>query len=438
MSFLAVEKGISLEYSLEGFGGKSCINADELRLRQILSNLVGNAVKFTETGGVRVVVAKEQESADRVVLHFSVADSGIGIKAAQQQIIFENFTQAEESTNRKYGGTGLGLAISKQLVEMMGGEIWVESQEGCGSVFHFTLSVRPGSEIVIHESVDILPVKDRSLRVLLAEDNKINQDVARTVLELSGHTVCVAENGLQVLRTLVRDKIDVVLMDVQMPEMDGITASTVIRQCENGQGEDLEIDPELRAALVAGLAGQHTPIIAMTANAMSGDRQKCLDAGMDEYLTKPFMPEHIHKILHLFFQDTEMGQTAEVEPQRSEKTGQGEQAVSLRSQVITHLQTLYNMDGATADKMVQGAASSLEASLVDLTNALDTGRSEELQKVVHSLKGALLNMGLGDLAEQVAAIELSDVGGCSVQEDSADCIGRIRDFIDEVREEAEG
>ncbi len=248
---------------------------DPDRLRQVLLNLVGNAVKFTDQGSVRLAVTREREEHGTLLLHFAVRDTGIGIPADKQEVIFEAFRQADGSTTRKYGGTGLGLAICARLVQLMGGKIWVESEPGKGSTFHFTarfgMTVAEGStggdlrnmaESLANEAPALV------LRILLAEDNLINQRLATRLLEKRGHSVAVTGTGRGALEMIERQYFDLVLMDVQMPDMDGLQATSLIRAREAG-------------------TGRHLPIIALTAHTMKGDRERCLDAGMDAYVTKP-------------------------------------------------------------------------------------------------------------------------------------------------------
>jgi signal transduction histidine kinase/ligand-binding sensor domain-containing protein/ActR/RegA family two-component response regulator len=245
---------------------------DPARLKQVLVNLVGNALKFTDQGKVTISVELQNRSEDEIALKICVADTGIGIPAEQQQTIFKAFHQADTSSTRRFGGTGLGLAISSHLISLMGGQIWLESTPGVGSRFYFTVlfkvAVGPGSPedslagIALHHSP--LP----PLRILLAEDNVINQKLAVRLLENHGHEVVVAHNGKQALDYLEQSTFDLVLMDVQMPEMDGYRATSFIRRQEQNT---------LR----------HVPVIAMTAHAMKGDRERCLEAGMDGYVAKP-------------------------------------------------------------------------------------------------------------------------------------------------------
>ena len=278
LALQAGAKGLSLHREVD-LAVPDALAGDSARLRQVLVNLVHNAVKFTEAGRIDVRVSLDGSGDDRAVLHFAVSDSGIGIESDKQQKIFEAFQQADGSTTRKYGGTGLGLAICSQLVGLMGGRIWVQSQPAEGSVFHFTASLGTGEAATL--AADTGPADAgqpqaagspaapaRPLKVLLAEDNAVNQRLACRLLEKWGHHVIVAHNGLEAVAALAAGAFDVVLMDVQMPEMDGLTATKAIRQREQS-------------------SGGRVPIIAMTAHAMDGDRQRCLDAGMDGYVSKP-------------------------------------------------------------------------------------------------------------------------------------------------------
>ena len=254
---------------------------DPHRLRQVLLNLVGNAVKFTEMGGIAVRVsvadaachADSGDPRDAVCLRFSVADTGIGIPESQQAAIFEPFRQADGSDRRRFGGAGLGLSISRKLVAMMNGRIWMESREGVGSTFFFTVSLRRAAAPPTPEKASAPPeVARQPLSILVAEDNGINQRLIRRVLELRGHRVTMADNGIGAVEMWRGGGFDLVLMDIQMPGMDGLEATRRIRAEET-------------------LRGSHVPIITMTASAMNGDREKCLAAGLDHYLTKPIRTE---------------------------------------------------------------------------------------------------------------------------------------------------
>jgi CheY-like chemotaxis protein len=212
-----------------------------------------------------------------------VRDTGIGIPEGKQRLIFESFVQADGSMTRKYGGTGLGLAICSQLVGLMGGRIWVNSQQGHGSTFHFTVPFgsRRGSVEDEKPTPEILQKTEHPMRVLLAEDNEVNQQIALEFLRRRGHEVEVADHGLDVLTLMAIARFDVILMDIQMPEMDGFQTTAAIREKEKTTGD-------------------HIPIIAMTGYAMKSDRQRCLDAGMDAYIAKPIRSRELFEIVETF------------------------------------------------------------------------------------------------------------------------------------------
>jgi PAS domain S-box-containing protein len=304
----AREKDLELAYQVHP-DVPEVVVGDCWRLRQVLTNLAGNAIKFTEHGEVLVNVWREALQEERMKLHFSVRDTGIGIEEDKLEMIFDAFTQADGSTTRMYGGTGLGLAISSRLVSGMGGEIWVESRAGAGSTFHFTATfelVECGSDASSmqdgtgdSDQIEVFsngpnrskgdiggggekpgrgkPAK-HGLRVLLAEDNPINQRLTFKLLQKRGHEVTVATTGTEAIEAYQRQEFDVILMDVQMPEISGFEVARKIRQVEES-------------------TGRHTPVVALTAHAMEGDRQRCFEAGMDAYISKPFRPDHLVQLL---------------------------------------------------------------------------------------------------------------------------------------------
>jgi len=261
------------------------ILGDVGRLRQILLNFLSNAVKFADKGEVEVRVEVTEERSDGTLLRFAVKDEGIGISPAVQAQLFQPFTQADSSTTRKFGGTGLGLAICKRLAEIMGGSIGVKSSEGKGSTFWFTIFTKRGTDFPVAPekewATSELPQPEKPLqggRVLVVEDNGANQLVAALLLEKLGYRADLAANGFEALSAIEQIPYDIVLMDCQMPEMDGYEATKRLRAQEND-------------------TGRHIPIIAMTANAMAGDREKCLAVGMDDYVTKPIQKEDLKAAL---------------------------------------------------------------------------------------------------------------------------------------------
>jgi two-component system, sensor histidine kinase len=274
LAFEASKKGLAFSHAVAP-DVPDLMLGDPVRLRQIILNLVGNAIKFSERGEVELRVERRPCDGAGVRCYFTVRDTGVGIEKDKQSAIFAPFLQADTSTTRIYGGTGLGLTISARLVEMMNGKIWVESEPGKGSTFHFTADFglqssesreasRPGAQPGAAEI-------ERQLDVLLVEDNAINRRLAEHVLSKTGHRVVATDSGVAALAAMESARFDVVLMDVQMPGMDGIETTARIRERER-------------------IAGGHLSVIALTAHAMAGDRERCLAAGMDGYLVKPIQP----------------------------------------------------------------------------------------------------------------------------------------------------
>ncbi len=287
LSVLANKKNIQLTSHI-GEQVPRFIVGDSTRLRQIIINLVTNAIKFTHEGKVDIKVETSSVSSDEAQLVFSVSDTGIGIPKDKQESIFDVFTQADASTTRKFGGTGLGLAISRKLVEMMSGRIWIESEEGMGSKFFFTarfeVKERQQDSSVDERKQESVQKKEplakglRILNILLVEDNPLNQKIAVKLLEKRGWFVEIAENGKIALDKIGEKDFDLILMDVQMPVLDGLEATRIIRKQEQQ-------------------TKTHLPIIAMTARAMAEDERKCLEAGMDAYISKPIDAAKVYETI---------------------------------------------------------------------------------------------------------------------------------------------
>ena len=286
MNISAKEQNLNWGFTIES-GVNDHVLGDPGRLRQVLTNLVGNSLKFTQEGRVHLHVEKQEETEKSVSLKFSVEDTGIGIPAQRVSRLFKAFSQVDSSTSRKYGGSGLGLTISQKLVQMMGGNIGVQSTEGEGSTFFFTIMLGKQDLGAVKQAQNAEREKPHTdaplgLRVLVAEDNPTNQIVASRMLEKMGCHVDVVGNGLEAVKALQSIPYDVVLMDCMMPEMDGYEATKVIRsQDSNVLNHDI-------------------PIIALTANAMEGDKENCLVSGMDDYLAKPVNKKAMRSVLEHF------------------------------------------------------------------------------------------------------------------------------------------
>lgn len=276
----ALKKSISLNLKSNEKVPK-WIYGDVIRIRQILSNLISNAIKFTESGRVDLILDSKSKDNEEHEIKFSVKDSGIGINKEAQKKLFVSFSQVDASAAKKFGGTGLGLTICKALTELMGGNIWVDSEEGKGSTFHFTINAKQAKS---QDSSKQRSVKfdsgmalEHPLKILMAEDNSINQLVAKKTLEKLGYRIDVASNGIETLQMLKSQNYDIVLMDCSMPEMDGLEATKKIKE-----------NP----------SEYNTPrIVALTASALKEDRDKCTEAGMDDFLSKPLNIQEIVRVL---------------------------------------------------------------------------------------------------------------------------------------------
>jgi PAS domain S-box-containing protein len=365
LALRAVQKGLYLGCEVSPEVPDTLVG-DPGRLRQVIVNLVGNALKFTEAGQVAIRVGVESRAAGSVVVHVEVTDTGIGVPPDKQQAIFGAFVQADGSTTRRFGGTGLGLAISAQLVEMMEGQIWVESTMGEGSTFHFTARLAANGEepaATRAGPADAL-VPSRSVRVLLAEDNAVNRLVAVRLLEKYGHTVVEAVDGRQALAALEHESFDVVLMDVQMPVMDGFAATAAIRDREQGTGLRL-------------------PIVALTAHAMQGDRERCLEAGMDAYVTKPIKPVEL------------LGAIAELVPGVSAAAAAVEEPRASGLEVLDAEQALGQVGGdmAVLAELIAVFRSDTPRTLAAIREGLGNADPSAVARAAHRLKGSLVTLG---------------------------------------------
>jgi PAS domain S-box-containing protein len=276
-----IEKDIELVSNIDD-AIPECLIGDPGRIRQIFVNLIGNAFKFTEKGKIEIRAERLDSENQQVLVRFSVLDTGIGIPEDKISSLFKSFQQIDNSTTRKYGGTGLGLAIVKNLTEMMGGNIQVESKLGIGSRFSFILPLLKSENNVAKIKPDSeVDFQGKDIHILLAEDNKVNQVLMAKILEKKKIRVDIAENGQAALCKLEEKNYDLILMDVQMPVMDGYETTLAIRRNE-------------------AVSGKHMPIIALTANATEEDKKKCLETGMDDYLTKPVKSEKLFGCLYKY------------------------------------------------------------------------------------------------------------------------------------------
>ncbi len=382
----AMERGLTYETRIAP-DTATAFNGDFGRIKQVLFNLVGNAVKFTETGGISINVTHRPLGDGRCLLRFEVTDTGIGIAPENQALVFEKFTQADASTTRVFGGTGLGLTICRELVGMMGGEIGVDSAPGRGATFWFTVDCAAAvSPAVGLASGGLQPDRpesgesQRPLRILLAEDNQINQEIAVGYLEHAGHHVDVVENGAEAVKAVEQGDHDIVLMDVHMPVMDGREATRAIRAL-----------PGARSGI---------PIIALTANAMVGDREKYIAAGMNDYTSKPFDPSQLLALIRRCIEDASSPPVENVE-EASVKDG-GLSAPGIDPAVVSQMKTsLPDVWKSIVGIFLETAPEALQS----LRQAYEGGDGPALQMAAHSLKSSSANMGAARLAFLLDLIE---------------------------------
>ncbi|MBB5020918.1 ATP-binding protein [Desulfurispira natronophila] len=392
LAFRAEEKGLQLETQIDPQVPRMVVG-DPMRLGQVLLNLVGNAVKFTQKGTITLAVELSHQTCDETVLRFRVADTGIGMTAHQQEQLFESFTQTDATISRQFGGTGLGLAISRRLVALMGGDITVQSQSGHGSVFAFTVHFRPNqtSTDSLHNSwsqrsTEAQPTTDYQIsplvgcNILLVEDMALNQEVARGMLSKMGANVAIANHGGEALQKLEEDSFDAILMDMRMPEMDGITATRHIR---------------------GNNRWQHLPIIAMTANAMAGDVKLCLEAGMNDHIAKPVFAQQLLRVLLKWIKP-------QATPLEIKHFNSFQDVAGLPLLPGVNIeQVLADLDMEPSEYLeLLKIYRDTQSLVVDhISSALEQGDADTASRLAHSLRGTSANMGITEVSCLAEIIE---------------------------------
>jgi PAS domain S-box-containing protein len=372
----AFEKGLPLELKIDP-AVPQFVNGDPFRLRQILNNLVGNAIKFTHRGKV-TIRAMSEKSEDGCILTFAISDNGIGIPQEKLTHIFEAFTQADVSTTRQYGGSGLGLAITKSLIDKLGGDITVQSTVGVGSTFIFSIpyTVTESAQPVVTPQTFNTQDLDH-LKILVAEDNLVNQKVIAGQLKKLGIIPHVVSNGQEALEQLEQQPFDVLLMDCQMPVMDGFTASQRIRERENGSGNRLHI-------------------IALTANAMQGTEEKCLEAGMDAYITKPLNFGTLVSLL----------KNVQLTASTDGGTRPTRQQDVIDMQAINDLRELAS-DTDMLGELIHIYVSEAPSRLAQINKAISFDDMQALAFAAHTLRGSSSTLGATKLAKQLDQLEIA-------------------------------
>jgi signal transduction histidine kinase/DNA-binding NarL/FixJ family response regulator len=381
------ERNLNLSYRLDP-QLTGWLKGDPTRLRQILLNLLSNAVKFTHQGKIRVEVIVTRQTEDNLNLRFSVSDTGIGIPAKSLPELFEPFTQADSSTTRRYGGTGLGLTISQRLAGMMGGQIEVQSEEGVGSVFWFSLNFERALPVVVPPPENQV-VGKRSGLVLVVDDNELNRKIAVAQLKKLGYNTDIAEDGFEALEACNQKKYDLILMDCQMPRMDGYTATSQIREKELGDSS-------------------HIPIIAITANALAEDREKCLAVGMDDYLSKPVSLDQLRAVLNRWLIP---GNPLAFH-------------ASLNEKIISQLKQLKGYNHISMlNEVVELFVYNTPRIISQMRQAVVEGEAKTLRELAHSLRGSSTTLGAEEFANLCQGVE--DMGQKGLYKEALPLINKI-------------
>ena len=389
----ASEKGLRLGMDVTSQVPDTLVG-DALRLRQVLLNLVGNAIKFTASGEISMRVDIASRLPDEVCLHFAVIDTGIGIPRDKQELVFEAFAQADGTAARRFGGTGLGLSISARLVELMGGDIWVESEVGRGSAFRFTANFGlPEADAAPHRAP---PGDVRPITVLVAEDEQVHRELVAHLLRSRGHHVVTARNGREALLELARHPVQLVLVDLQMPEMDGFQLAAAIRTWEKGQGG-------------------HLPLVAMTASVMSSELDRCHVAGIDEALIKPIGRERLFRMVESLATDT--GPSVLPPPELAGRAA--------------FLEGLGN-DSSLARRLVDVFLENSGRLVDDIGRAITERDGERLRRAAHTLKGSVSNFPAGAARDTAARMEL--IGFDADFDAAQDVFPLLQKEIDRLRE----
>jgi len=384
------------------------IKGDPTRLQQIIINLISNAIKFTHEGGIEVICSVKRELKKQIILQVEIKDSGIGIPKNKLGVIFDSFRQADGTHTRKYGGTGLGLAISKQLVGLMKGKLWVKSKVDIGSSFLFTIKLDQLSskELEAHKietvSKTVNPDEFKPLKILLAEDFVINQKVCKGMFDMFGHQTIIANDGLEAFNLYKKEDFDIVFMDIQMPNMDGVQSTKKIREYEKK-------------------VNKKTPIIALTAHAMKGDREKYIKEGMNDYISKPINSDALEQTLYKYMGkakglgvvETIIDKTSKTETKLSEILTVAEKSTSNNSAPIDIDQAIKEFRGnkELVYELLKESVVTFEKQVLGISEAVDNKDFEFIRSNAHSIKGGAANMIINDLSSAAKNLEFAGKEG---------------------------
>lgn len=436
VEFQAEEKGLQLHYNIDPKVPR-LVYGDATRLRQILVNLLNNGIKFSAEGSVSVQVFMQENKNDEILLEFQIRDNGIGIASEKIDKIFEHFVQADSSASRDFEGTGLGLAICYRLCKMMGGNIGVDSVPGRGSTFTFTARLKNvgRTEPSVIRAVDQGQGTElQGLRILVVDDNESNRFLARAMFQKDNHQIVEAANGIEALEIILDHHFDVILMDVQMPIMDGLTVTKIIRACEEKRYPsiaDHTLPKEFTKALQYRLTGGHMPVVALTAHAMTEDKQRCLEAGMDGYAVKPFKTKEIYQA---FQQTGYVDRLVRNTTKKKQQDGtimieeKKENSNHLLMSVAEHLKNIYSLEPDQVEQMIQLSSRSISETFEQARQAVQENDLVSLSAAGHKAKGILLGVGLKDEAEQARKIECASKEG--LHEDYHAMLSQLEEALD--------
>ena len=416
-----MDKGLKAEKEIETHT-PLYLKGDPKRIRQIFINLLSNAVKFTEKGSIKVYVTSKEIDTNTFEIFASVQDTGIGIPSDRLDLLFKPFSQLDGSYTRKYGGTGLGLAICKEFINLMGGDIGVDSTKNVGSKFYFTMQLEQGDkekfvspDTLVSSGLKGKAIKEISenktqltkesrgtFKILLAEDNFINQKVALRIMSEAGYKADAVMNGLQAVKAVEENRYDVILMDVQMPEMDGMTATRKIRELKS--------------------ENRNVPIIAITAHALMGDKEKCLEAGMDDYLSKPIRSQ-------VLIQKIDKWLNVQVDTKKAE-----DKSISLNKDVVfdfAHLDKMSAGDKEFEADLIETYLEDIVTRFHNLEAAIEENENTKVINEAHTIKGASYSVGARKVGDEAYGIELS----CKLNDHSSalERLSKLKKAIEETK-----